>query len=189
MTGSETLSLAGDFPPATSGDWRKLVDAVLKGAPFARLENRTYDGLTVEPLYERAIKARAVTGRGTGTAWTLLQRVDHPDPAAANAQALDDLENGATGLVLVFAGSVSANGFGLDAPPGRARPRTRRHRSRRRRDDRSQPVAGNAAYCSSTWRRSSKRARSRRRLRRILASASILSARFAAIGRSRAKLE
>ena len=27
-----------------------------------------------------------------------MQRVDHPDPAAANAQALDDLENGATGL-------------------------------------------------------------------------------------------
>ena len=44
-----------------------------------------------------------------------MQRVDHPDPAAANAQALDDLENGATGLSLVFAGSVSANGFGLDA--------------------------------------------------------------------------
>ncbi len=43
-----------------------------------------------------------------------MQRVDHPDPAAANAQALDDLENGATGLVLVFAGSVSANGFGLE---------------------------------------------------------------------------
>ncbi|HUD87321.1 MAG TPA: methylmalonyl-CoA mutase family protein, partial [Xanthobacteraceae bacterium] len=44
-------------------------------------------------------------------------RVDHPDPAAANTQALDDLQNGATGLVLVFAGSVSANGFGLDPSP------------------------------------------------------------------------
>ena len=44
-----------------------------------------------------------------------MQRVDHPDPAVANAQALEDLENGATGLVLVFAGSVSANGFGLAA--------------------------------------------------------------------------
>ena len=33
-----------------------------------------------------------------------MQRADHPDPAAANAQALDDLQNGATGLVLVFAG-------------------------------------------------------------------------------------
>jgi methylmalonyl-CoA mutase len=44
-----------------------------------------------------------------------MQRVDHPDPAAANAQALRDLENGATGLTLVFAGSVSANGYGLEA--------------------------------------------------------------------------
>jgi methylmalonyl-CoA mutase len=44
-----------------------------------------------------------------------MQRVDHPDPAAANAQARDDVGNGATGLVLVFKGSVSANGFGLDA--------------------------------------------------------------------------
>jgi methylmalonyl-CoA mutase len=114
MTTSETLSFAGDFPKATHDDWRKLVDAVLKGAPFARLESRTYDGLTIEPLYERSAAARAVTGRTPGAAWSLMQRVDHPDPAAANAQALDDLENGATGLVLVFAGSVSANGFGLD---------------------------------------------------------------------------
>jgi methylmalonyl-CoA mutase len=42
-----------------------------------------------------------------------LARVDHPDPAAANAQALDDLENGATGLALVFAGSIGAHGYGL----------------------------------------------------------------------------
>ena len=49
-----------------------------------------------------------------------MQRVDHPDPAAANAQALDDLHNGATGLALIFAGSVSANGFGLDGSPEHA---------------------------------------------------------------------
>ena len=46
-----------------------------------------------------------------------MQRVDHPDPAAANAQALQDLENGASGLTLVFAGSLNANGYGLDASP------------------------------------------------------------------------
>src|SRR5207237_10342576 len=44
-----------------------------------------------------------------------VQRVDHPDPAAANAEILHDLENGATGLTYVCAGSVSANGYGLDA--------------------------------------------------------------------------
>jgi len=114
MTAPETLPLAADFPPATHDDWRKLVDAVLKGAPFNRLESKTYDGLTIEPIYQRATAARAVTGRGPGAAWTLLQRIDHPNPAAANAQALDDLENGAAGLVLVFVGSVNASGFGLE---------------------------------------------------------------------------
>ena len=44
-----------------------------------------------------------------------MQRIDHPDPKAANAQALHDLENGATGLTLVFAGSLNANGYGLEA--------------------------------------------------------------------------
>src|SRR6202161_4640071 len=114
MAVSEPLSLASDFPKATQDHWRKLVDAVLKGAPFTRLESKTYDGLTIEPLYDRAATAHPVPGRAPGAGWTLMQRVDHPDPAPANKQALDDLENGATGLVLVFAGSVSADGFGLE---------------------------------------------------------------------------
>ncbi|MFY9762871.1 MAG: methylmalonyl-CoA mutase family protein [Xanthobacteraceae bacterium] len=115
MTAAEPLSFAADFPAATHDEWRRLVESVLKGTPFQRLESKTYDRLTVGPLYDRAAAARAVTGRVPGTAWTLMQRVDHPDPAIANAQALEDLENGATGLVMVFAGSVSANGFGLAA--------------------------------------------------------------------------
>jgi methylmalonyl-CoA mutase len=116
MTEPETsVPLAADFSPAAHSEWRKLVDAVLRGAAFERLETRTYDGLTIEPLYERAAAARAIAGRDPGAGWTLMQRVDHPDPAAANAQALDDLKNGATGLTLVFAGSVSAHGFGIDA--------------------------------------------------------------------------
>ncbi len=118
---SKPQSLTGDFPKATHDDWRKLVDAALKGAPFSRLESRTYDGLTIEPLYEPARGAQPIAERAAGAAWTLLQRVDHPDPAAANAQAREDLESGATGLVLVFAGSVSANGYGLDASVSLAR--------------------------------------------------------------------
>jgi methylmalonyl-CoA mutase len=115
MTEPETpLSLAAAFPAATRDAWRKLVDAVLKGAPFTRLESKTHGGLTIAPLYERAANARAVAGRAPGSPWRVMQRVDHPDAAAANAQARDDVANGATGLVLVFKGSVSANGFGLD---------------------------------------------------------------------------
>jgi len=113
MTSSEPLS-PKDFAAATEADWRKLVDAVLKGAPFARLESKTYDGLTIEPLYARDQAANAIAGRAPSRPWTILQRVDHPDPAVANAQALVDLQNGATGLILIFSDSISANGFGLE---------------------------------------------------------------------------
>jgi methylmalonyl-CoA mutase len=115
MAKPEAPILPADFPAAREADWRKLVDAALKGGSFERLKSRTYDGLTIEPLYSSARDATGIAGRPAGTAWAVMQRVDHPDPAAANAQAREDLEGGATGLVLVFAGSVSANGFGLEA--------------------------------------------------------------------------
>jgi methylmalonyl-CoA mutase len=115
MAKPEVPISAADFPAATEADWRKLVDAALKGGSFERLKSRTYDGLTIEPLYSSAREASVIAGRPGGTAWTVMQRVDHPDPPAANAQAREDLDGGATGLVLVFAGSVSANGFGLEA--------------------------------------------------------------------------
>ena len=113
-TNDNTLVLAGEFPPATRDTWLKLVDGVLKGAPFERLISKTADGLTIQPLYPRAAGAAVVAGRAPAAAWQVMQRVDHPDPVEANKQALADLENGATGLTLVFAGSVSANGYGLD---------------------------------------------------------------------------
>ena len=115
---TDDLSLAAEFPATSQADWRKLVEAALKGASFEkRLTSQTYDGLRIEPLYPRAAGAQPVAGRPAGTAWALMQRIDHPDPAVANKQALEDLENGATGLTLVFAGSLNANGYGLAASP------------------------------------------------------------------------
>jgi methylmalonyl-CoA mutase len=110
------VPLAAEFPPASPEQWRKLVDGVLKGAPFERkLVAKTYDDLRIEPLYARDPRAEPVLGRTPGSPWQIIQRLDHPDPALANAQALQDLEGGATGLSLVFAGSAGAHGFGLEA--------------------------------------------------------------------------
>ncbi len=114
---SEELALAAEFPAADREDWLRLVHAALKDRPFEKLVSKTYDGLSIEPLYEHAAGAHPVAGRAAGQPWQVLQRVDHPDPAQANKQALDDLENGATGLVLVMAGSINANGYGLEASP------------------------------------------------------------------------
>jgi methylmalonyl-CoA mutase len=115
MSDAEEPAFAAEFPAATREAWRKLVDGVLKGAPFdKRLVARTYDGLAIQPLYERAADVRPVAARALGAPWTVMQRVDHPDPAAANEQALHDLENGATGLTIVFKGSLNADGYGLE---------------------------------------------------------------------------
>jgi methylmalonyl-CoA mutase len=111
---SEDLRLAADFQPATYDDWRKLVDGVLKGAPFEKLVSKTYDGLKIEPIYQRAHDAAPIAGRPAAAPWQIMQRIDHPDAAIANAHALHDLENGANGLTLVFAGANGAYGFGLD---------------------------------------------------------------------------
>src|SRR5262249_47192723 len=101
--------------PATRDDWLAVVSASLKGAPFdRRLVSKTYDGLRVEPLYERAANAAPIAGRAPGAPWQLMARVDHPDPAPANAQARRDLENGASGLAVVFAGAIGAYGYGLE---------------------------------------------------------------------------
>jgi methylmalonyl-CoA mutase len=114
MTTTDDLRLAADFPPATHDDWRKLVDGVLKGAPFEKLVGKTYDGLAIEPIYPRAKGAGSIAGRAAAAPWQIMQRIDHPDAATANAQARHDLENGATGLVLVFSGANGAHGFGLE---------------------------------------------------------------------------
>jgi methylmalonyl-CoA mutase len=118
MTPQDDLPLAADFAPATYDQWRKLVDGVLRGAPFEKLTAKTYDGLRIEPIYARAEAALPIVGRAAAAPWRIMQRVDHPDAAAANALALHDLENGATGLEIEFAGGPGARGFGVtDASP------------------------------------------------------------------------
>jgi methylmalonyl-CoA mutase len=112
---TDELPLANEFPPATREDWLKLVRAALKDRPFERLIAKTYDGIPVEPLYPRAADASPIAARRGP--WTVQARVDHPDPAAANAEALHELENGATGLTLVCAGSLNANGYGIGGSP------------------------------------------------------------------------
>jgi methylmalonyl-CoA mutase len=109
---TDDLRLAADFAPATYDDWRKLVDGVLKGAPFEKLVGKTYDDLKIQPIYPRAKNAAPIAGRPAAP-WQVMQRIDHPDAAAANAQALHDLENGANGLDLEFAGGPGARGFGI----------------------------------------------------------------------------
>ncbi|MDX2141810.1 MAG: methylmalonyl-CoA mutase subunit beta [Rhodospirillaceae bacterium] len=111
---NDLLALAADFPAATDEAWLKLIDKVLAGAPFEKkLVSRTYDGIAIKPLYTRADwkadaglpggapftrGARALSTSQMG--WDIRQVHGHPDPEIANAQILEDLEGGATSIVL-----------------------------------------------------------------------------------------
>ena len=92
--------------------WREAVAKVLKGQDVECLVTRTDDGIAVEPLYPAAAVSGPTDGRRP---CTILSRLDLDDADAADAAALDELENGATGLVLTLAGAVPARGFGLAA--------------------------------------------------------------------------
>ena len=117
---TDDVSFAAEFPPASREDWLKLVQTALKGRPLEKLTARTYDGIPIEPLYGRAAHAQPIAARRGP--WAVHARVDHPDPVIANTDALHELQNGAAGLTLVFAGSIGAYSYGL---PGDAKSITR----------------------------------------------------------------
>jgi methylmalonyl-CoA mutase len=113
-TDDEILALAADFPAATDEAWLKLIDKVLAGASFdKKLVSRTYDQIEIKPLYTKADwtaeagfpggapYTRGASALGTSQAgWDIRQVHGHPDPETANTQILEDLEGGATSIVL-----------------------------------------------------------------------------------------
>lgn len=106
------LDLAAGFPPAGLSAWAGLVArAVGDPAGPEALRTPTRDGISIAPLYPQRHPGRHVAARAGR--WTIFQRVDHPDPAAANELALADLAGGADGLEIVFPGSAAAHGFGV----------------------------------------------------------------------------
>lgn len=109
------LPLSQGFNGGDQARWREAIDRVLKGGDFnKRLTSKTADNITLQPLYMQAGNRSAVPNVRSGQPWHLAQRVDHPQPDAANKLALEDLENGADSLVLVSSNCFTARGFGIN---------------------------------------------------------------------------
>ena len=121
-----------DFPPIDYATWRQSVEIDLKGAPFEkRMISKSYEGIELQPLYTEAIFstrhdpaglpgappfARAASPLGnTLNGWDIRQEPDHPEPARANGQILDDLAGGATSVALRL-DAASGQGHDADSP-------------------------------------------------------------------------
>lgn len=109
---TDPLKLASEFPSADYAAWRTLAEEALKGASFEKkLVTKTLDGFALQPLYTKGdqdadtrlihdVLSASVEPRETVTGWDIRQLHTHPDPIVTNAAILDDLENGATSILL-----------------------------------------------------------------------------------------
>lgn len=104
----------GSFPPIDRAQW---LGSIRAAAPAARSDAPllpSYADLQFENLRQDPAQDGLMSG---APAWTIVQRVDDTDAKRANAQAQEDVANGATGLAIVFEGAPNAFGYGLPARP------------------------------------------------------------------------
>jgi methylmalonyl-CoA mutase len=126
------FSLLEDFPPVDYDAWRPLAEADLEGASFEqKLVTHTYEGIDIQPVYTRrdhpgegdpeGFPGLAPFVRGSRplgavqTGWDLRQEHAHPDLDAANRAILEDLQGGATSLLLRL-DLAARNGLDPDDP-------------------------------------------------------------------------
>ena len=111
------MKFVEDFQAPTYDEWVAEVERALKGAPFdKKMFSKSYEGITVRPIYTRAdwpsdgdpsgFPGATPFTRGASAAgsrvnnWDVRQLCTDPDPQDANDVLLRDLERGVTSLIL-----------------------------------------------------------------------------------------
>jgi methylmalonyl-CoA mutase len=111
--------LLAEFPAPTFEDWRKLVEAELKGAPFdKRMLTPTYEGITLRPIYRRediaglphvnSFPGFAPFVRGSSASgylkepWAVSQEIVCSSPTEFNHAARNSLSRGLNALNMVL---------------------------------------------------------------------------------------
>lgn len=118
---SQTIpdQLLSEFPPVSYDDWRKLVEAELKGAPFdKKMFTATYEGITLKPIYRREDIANlphvnsfpgfAPFVRGANASgylkesWDVSQEIAVASPTEFNFAARNSISRGLNALNMVL---------------------------------------------------------------------------------------
>jgi methylmalonyl-CoA mutase len=112
-------NLLAEFPPFSYDDWRKVVEAELKGAPFEKwMFTSTYEGVTLKPIYRRedisglvhvnsfpgfAPFVRGATATGyLKEPWQISQEIATSSPTEFNHSARNYISRGLNALNMVL---------------------------------------------------------------------------------------
>lgn len=131
---ADEVKFTEDFPAVSYEAWVSEVEKALKGAPFdKKMLTRTYEGITLKPVYTRdswsadgdpsGYPGATPFTRGSSASrpavggWDIRQEHADPDVKAANATIRADLQRGATSVTLVLDAAGKA---GLDGDTAEA---------------------------------------------------------------------
>ncbi len=94
-----TQNLFSDFSATTSNQWKEQLIKDLKGIDFETLVWNTNSGIKIQPFYTKEELTQAPTLNFNHSDWAICEYLEVSDAKIANAQALNALSNGASGLV------------------------------------------------------------------------------------------
>jgi methylmalonyl-CoA mutase len=118
MTDKNRKTLFDEFPPVSTSDWQRQIEADLKGRDFEKvLVWKTNEGFNVRPYYraedlENIQFINSLPGqfpyvrgnRTNGNEWFIRQDIQVTTPEEANKKALEVLQKGINSLGFVFKG-------------------------------------------------------------------------------------
>jgi methylmalonyl-CoA mutase len=87
------------FTPTTAAQWKEQLIKDLKGIDYNTLVWKTNAGIDVQPFYTKENLAGASQPVFTTSDWSICEFIKVDDEKIANDQALNALQNGASGLI------------------------------------------------------------------------------------------
>lgn len=95
-----------EFTPTTAAQWKEQLVKDLKGVNFDQLKWHTNNGFDINPFYTSEDIPSEKKPAFSHIDWAICEYINVTDEKTANAQALNALQNGASGLVFLIGRSM-----------------------------------------------------------------------------------
>ncbi len=110
--------LFNEFDPANAATWKARLEKDLKGITFEALSVKDRNDITIHPFYTHEDNDTIVASGKEQPGWAICEQIIVDDAATANLQALDALNNGASGLCFTIKKETDLNKLlnGIELP-------------------------------------------------------------------------